>query len=318
MADVSDVCNTLVGLIAGLIYPNGTGEAPAGNCPPTKVYYGWPLPEQLQSDLEAGTAHVSVYPRPEERNTTRYPLQWRPVKVNTPTLTLTVSGQAVTVGGTLPGATNPHNLAIAVDGVSYVYAVQLSDTLATIAAALAALIDASVPGTTSSGPVITLPAAALIQGAIVGITGSMIEEVRRQERLFQIGIWADTPQARDAIAQLVDPTLAVTYFLTLPDCSAGRLRYKSSAMSDLLQKEQLYRRDLLYTCEYATTLTTPATEVVSLTVDVAVALQPPATPSAPAPGPVTVEIELQTSLELQTEAGEVIDTEAGEPLQTET
>lgn len=254
MADLTDVANALVTLVSATLYPNGIGQASVAGVG-VRVYQGWPNPEQLDPDLRATTpiCHVSVYPRPEEKNTTRYMPTWKQTSVNTPTLTLTIAGQAVTVGGTVPLASNPHVVMVMGNGKPYVYAVLATDTLNSIAAALAALIAADIAGTAAAGAVITLPNSARLQAARVGVTGTAVREVRRQERSFQIGIWADTPAHRDSIAQAIDPVLAFTTFLALPDGTSGRLIYRSSMVSDQLQKDRLYRRDLFYSVEYATT-----------------------------------------------------------------
>ncbi|MFD2271831.1 hypothetical protein ACFS07_13365 [Undibacterium arcticum] len=101
MADLTDVGSALVALIAQTVYPNGTGQASVANTG-VRIYQGWPNPQQLDADLKLGICHVSVYPRTEERNVTRYSKDWQQLSVNTPTLTLTISGQTVTVGGTVP------------------------------------------------------------------------------------------------------------------------------------------------------------------------------------------------------------------------
>lgn len=193
MADLTDVANALVTLVSATLYPNGIGQASVAGVG-VRVYQGWPNPEQLDPDLRATTpiCHVSVYPRPEEKNTTRYMPTWKQTSVNTPTLTLTIAGQAVTVGGTVPLASNPHVVMVMGNGKPYVYAVLATDTLNSIAAALAALIAADIAGTAAAGAVITLPNSARLQAARVGVTGTAVREVRRQERSFQIGIWADT------------------------------------------------------------------------------------------------------------------------------
>ncbi len=263
MADLIDVENALVALISQTLYPNGTGQASAAGIP-VKVYPGWPTSSQLDADLRAGTANVSVYPGAAERNTTRYPKTWQTLAVNMPTLTLTVSGQTVTVGGAVPAPFFAHNFALLVSGKNYVYALQATDTLTSIATALAALLAVDYPGTTSSGAVITLPVNAHIAAGKVGTIGTSIREVRRQERVFQITAWCDTPAHRDAVVQPVDIALAATEFLTLADGSAARVIYKGSPVTDATQKAKLYRRDLLYTVEYATTQVETDTQVVAM------------------------------------------------------
>lgn len=273
MADVSDVADTLVALIAGILYPSGTGQ-PSAVSNAVRVYQGWPDASQLDVDLHASPAvcHVSVWPMPTERNTTRFGRESKEATVNSATLTLSVAGQVVTVGGTAPAAGNPHNMVILANGEPYVFQADQTDTPSSIAAALAALIAVGIPGTSAAGPAITLPTSARLTAARVGVTGTAVREVRRQERLFQISVWADTPAHRSAIAGAIDPVLADTPRITLADDTIGRLIYVRSAVVDDLQKEGDYRRDLFYTVEYGTTLAEAATQVTQpqMTTSVAV------------------------------------------------
>lgn len=79
--------------------------------------------------------------------------------------------------------------------------------------------------------------------------------MRRQEQGFRITAWCSAPGIRDATCTLIDAALAGIPFLALPDGSAGRLRYRGTATMDQSQDAALYRRDLIYTVEYPTTLT---------------------------------------------------------------
>jgi hypothetical protein len=278
MADLSDVEASLVSLIAQTLYPNGTGN-PSVTGVPAVVYAGWPTASRLDADLLAlstnqagGKVHVTVYPTKMERNTTRYMRQWQNVTLPAPTLTLTVSGQQVTVGGTV---STPQNVMLMVGYRPFVYAVQPSDTLTSIATALATL----VTGSTNAGPVVTLATNAILTAARVGASGTAIMEVRRQERVFQITVWADTPADRDATAKAIDPVLANIEFLVFPDTSAGRLIYKSSPVDDMVSKAVLYRRDLMYSVEYATTLVNTTTEITQTQLNVSVGVEPPYQPA---------------------------------------
>jgi hypothetical protein len=252
MSDLTDVQNALVTLMAGIAYPNGTSN-PSVVGAPVRIYPGWPIPLELDADLAAGICHISVYPRPEESNSTRYTREWQEATVQTPTLTLKVAGQTVTVGGVIPPPTNPHNLVVFVNGTPFVYTALPCDTLATIARALA-----SIAGASSSGAVITFAPNARL-AVRVGVTGTAMQETRRQERLIQIGIWADSPDHRASIAKPIDAALAAQNFLIMPDDSAARLRYKSSPITDVYEKSRIFRRDLMYEVEYGTFQT--ATEI---------------------------------------------------------
>lgn len=285
MADLSDVNNALVSLISSTLYPNGT-ESPSACGIDARIFVGWPDPTLLDQDMQANppTSQISIFPRQEERNTTRYMLELDELSRNVATLTLTAVGQTVVVGGTVPNpiTTNPQNVVVFANGIPYPYAVQQNDTLVTIAAALAALIVVGVPGTTYTGAIVTLPLSARLGAVRVGVIGTSVEESRRQEKLFQISFWCASPQARDILAPFIDNLLARTQWLTLADQSAAHLVYRSSFQNDGLQKERVYRRDLFYHVEYPTIWTDVETAITQtvLNVSAEIASVPPAIPVA--------------------------------------
>jgi hypothetical protein len=250
VADISDVSNALVTLIANALYPNGTGQASAITAP-CKVFPGWPNSTNLDADLRAGTVQVSVYPQPNiERVTTRYPQAWQTQTTTTPTLTAAVNANTVTLGGTV---TVGHYVTLIVKNLAYSYAAQSGDTLSTVAAALAALINPTTPAS-AVGPVITFPATAA--GRIIartGAPGTVMRELRRQQRGYQIIIWAPSNALRSAAASVVDQIMSTTDFVTMPDQTAAWLLYRSSNDSDMQERALLYRRDIFFWAEYATT-----------------------------------------------------------------
>jgi hypothetical protein len=191
---------------------------------------------------------------------TRYPRDWQTLATPAIALTLTVAANTITVGGT---PFSPLNAVVTVDGLDYLYPVQPGDTLTSIATGLAALINEDT-ATSSSGPVITLPGNHRITTR-VGAVGTIIRETRRQKRGFQITFWCPDPASRDAIVPPVDAALADLDFLALPDGSVGRLIYERTRVSDRVEREGLYRRDLFYSVEYPTTDTGIAAEIVSTT-----------------------------------------------------
>jgi hypothetical protein len=245
MADSSDVQQALVSAIAQALYPNGTGQASAVNGP-VLIYPGWPDAASLDADLAAQKVHVTVFSRPEESNTTRYPAEWRTVSVNSPTLTATMSGNQLTIGGTV---SVPQNVSIETGGHAYVYAVQATDTLTSIATALSA----QIPNTTSSGAVITFANTAEVT-ARIGVSGASIKEINRQRKRFQVTVWAYSHASRVQAAQIIKNLLAPMEFITLADTSRAWLTYQSAHEIDNLQKISLYRRDLFFEIEYADTL----------------------------------------------------------------
>lgn len=271
MADLSDASDGLVNLLATTIYPNGTSQPSAAGVP-CRIYAGWPTAAQLDVDMLAGTAHVTVFNR-ESRNTTRYQTTKADdltATVATPLLALTITGRTVTVGGTVATGANT---AILVGTKAYLYQTVANDTLTTIATALAALINVDFPGTTASGAVITLPATGpAIAAARVGGSGQKVIENGRVEQVFQITVWANTPANRKAIASLIMSPILATRFLALADGTQSPMLFKSQRDDDVPQKELLYRRDIMVALEYVETVSIGVTQVVDIIENVSVGL----------------------------------------------
>jgi hypothetical protein len=79
-------------------------------------------------------------------------------------------------------------------------------------------------------------------------------ELRRQEQDFRISCWCPTPASRDAAAAAIDQSLSGMRFIVLSDNSQGRMIYCGTAVFDQSQNASMYRRDLMYSVEYATTV----------------------------------------------------------------
>lgn len=262
MADISDVGAALLSLIEQATYPNGTLHASViGH--DVIIYEGWPDPQELAAGLAAGQVHVSVFPRPGDRQIDTLTNGWKEkVPVN---LTLSASsiGNTLTIGGTV---SVPQNMVAIVEGIPYLYAVQPADTLATVAAGVAAAItnkavlDQSFAAAaaaksyqiTVNGAVLTVGGATRVS-ATAGGAGKIIKEQRRQARVMQISIWAQSHALRDAMAKPLDAALAAVSRITLADGTYGTLRYSGSAQIDDLQKQGIYKRDLLYEVSYGVT-----------------------------------------------------------------
>lgn len=254
MADTSDVENALKALVIAAVYPNGTASPSIAGVD-LFIERGWPKSAQLDTDLAAGKAHISIYP-PDgmERNTTRYPREEVEVASPVHTLTATVAGNTITIGGTV---SVPQNV-VALCGTQFVaaYAVQANDTLASIASGLAALIAAKFPGTAAVGAVITIAGKPGIVQARIASTAQMWTRQSQQEKTYWIICWCPTPAMRDILAPAIDVALKQLDRITLADQSRSRLRYASTRTSDEGQKVQIYRRDLCYTVEYETATVT--------------------------------------------------------------
>ncbi|QIY81501.1 hypothetical protein [Chromobacterium violaceum] len=259
MADISDVLNQVSGLVAGFAYPNGTAQPSVAGAP-VRTYPGWPTPNQLETDLRAGNVNVSVYDMPGERRLNEFMGQpWTVTQVPTHTLTATVAGNVVTLAGTV----SPQNVLIQLNGQDYIYTAQPGDTLNSIAAALSVLI----PGASSTGPAVTLPAGGQILARIGGI-GSAFREIKRQEKHIMVSVWAGRPNLRDAVAKFLDPRLADARNLLLLDGSTAFMVYERSNNNDAQQLSGLYRRDLFYAVRFSTTSTQQVAEVIAPVINV--------------------------------------------------
>lgn len=261
MATSGDVQNVLAGLIASALYPNGTSQPSAVGFN-VRVGAGWPNAIALDADLAQSVANISIYATAQERNTTRYPERWQVSTQYAPTVTLSSAGATVTVGGTLPATYFAQNLAIFVANVPYAYTVQATDSLASIATALAALIAQQWPGTTSAGTVITLPANAAIGALRTGGTGTGVKVVRNQQRTFQITLWASSPAQRNALQNALDALFAPMRFVVMPDGVNARIIYIDSPQQDLGEKARLFRCDVRYAVDFATTVVQDAPQVI--------------------------------------------------------
>ncbi len=275
MADLADVENGLVALIADALYgvpfsapggvwfatpdgqiiaaPQAGGYLPgsvqatvAGN--PAKLYRGWPESSLLDADLAAGTSHVSVFSKPNmTRRTTRYQSVWRTVTPVVPTITAAIVGTTVVFGGT-GGFVGPVILTLGslLQPQWFRYGVQPTDAPQSVAAALAA----AVPGASASGSTLTLPSPAV--ACSVTAAQPAQAEVRRQVQHIAVSCWCPTPLVRDAIAVTIDSALADVLRFTLPDNSGCYVRYVSTMQDDLPSKARVWRRDLTYAVEYPT------------------------------------------------------------------
>jgi hypothetical protein len=263
MSDISDVLSVLATQCSSAVYPNGTGQASVTG-KDVHVFPGWPLPANLDAAVAAGKAEISVYPSGMEMNRTRYQPAQQVQSVATATLTLKQSGNVVTVGGAMPSPFTAHNMAVLIGSQAFVYPVQATDTLTSIATGLATLLAVSYPGTTSSGPVVTLPSGVVPKVVRVGTTGVIGTEWERQAQRIQITVWAPDPTTRAQIGAAIKVALAQIAFLTMPDGYGARVLSAAGSLTDSIEKAVIYRRDLFYEVEYATTVISNAATVVAV------------------------------------------------------
>jgi len=255
MADPSEILNVIAGQVAAIVYPNGTAS-PSITGAVVKVYPGWPVPDILQADIKNSGVHISIYPLPTERKLpTALGRPYRVIDSGNPTIETAVSGSAVTLSGAV---STPQNVYFLIDGIGYHYSVQSGDSLASIATAMATLI----PGASNVGPVVTFPNAFEIIARVGGV-GAAARELRRQTKDFMVTVWAPTPALRDTIGSAIDSALSISSDIQLSDGLPAFMVYARSMYSDASENYLVYRRDLVYTVNYATSQTISAPQVVA-------------------------------------------------------
>lgn len=248
MADQSDVETALVELTSSCLYPNGV-DRPSAPGPVCRIYRGWPNPSALDADLKTGRINVSIFPGDASaRLAATYPNEWHSAAI-VPTLAATISGVTVTFTGQ---AAIGQIAGVLVDGKPSSYRIIKGDTAASVAANLAEAIrrDRIV---NLSAATLTIPGAGDLLARIV-CDQPALRELRRQTQGFRITCWCPTPDLRDVTASLIDTALADTPFLQLVDNSKARLLFAGGTVADQSQEAGLFRRDLLYAVEYATTI----------------------------------------------------------------
>ncbi len=256
MADQADVETALVIALLEAMYPGGAGSASTIGVA-CRVYRGWPLSASLNADMAAGAVNISVVSVANSiKPVTSFNEGWIGAA---PVATM----GAVSVGNqvTFSGTAGLGQLAgVLVDGKPYVYRSVAGDDVAVVVAQLAALV-AVDQYASGSGGILLVPGARAVVGR-TGADGGMWREIRRQRQSFNIMFWCPTPQLRDTSVALVDLSLAGQRFLSLSDGSSGRLIFGDTVSQDQNQNANIYRRDLIYHVEYATTATMTATQML--------------------------------------------------------
>lgn len=252
MATLLQVLQTLTSLVATACYPNGT-SMPSVTTKQISIESGFPIRTQQDLDLGSGFSHVYVYPTDKERVVTKFQRIYQPMTKTAATIVLTVSGNNVTVTGTI---SVPQAVMIIVNGVGYGYQILSNDTLDSIASNTAALI----PNATASGNIIMIPNQySLIARVTTAYTAT--EELSRVDRIFGIYVVSPNFTDRSTIIDAMDVFLKENYRITLPDNFVGMVFYNDTIIHDDLEQYTVYKGWLNYTIQYPTTLTNAFTSI---------------------------------------------------------
>ncbi len=258
MADQSDVENAIVALIAQALYPNGTAQ-PSVTGVQCSVARGWPTEAGVNAAVNAGNILVTVHQRSGfSRDATRYSRKAFSLSQNPPTITASLSGFVVTLGGAV---TAGNTVGVLSDGVAYTYTATSTDTLDTLASALAA----TIPGASANAGVLTLPGIGAAPSVIVVTPGIVGVEVGRQQAGFQTDVWAPSPALRDVVMSAICPAQMLTYRMTLPDTSTATLmQFDQSGPDDMPSREKMFRRNTMCVYDWPVIYSTPANAAAAM------------------------------------------------------
>jgi len=255
MADVSEVSKFIAQRVAASLYPDGESETSLAGVP-VKIYPGWPVPDALQLDIEAGAAHVTVWPLPGERKvSTDLGRPFWTVAKGEPSLQVNVNGSIITLSGEVTADTN---VQIALGSKAYRFHFPANTTLSSVRERLSeALPLASI----LVGRIMVLNAGRIT--ASVTTAGTVVRELRRQIKEFQVTVWAPTPVLRNRIGMLVDVTLSEQHHIDLGDHAPAQMLYARQSESDAGGNFHIYRRDLIFSVNFALTQHSTASEVIA-------------------------------------------------------
>ena len=233
MADVSDVQEAVVTAI---------DEARMSVGATWSLARGFPEAAVVDAAMLAGQVLVTISQREGYvRLTTRFPNYERELARTPPTLTMTVAGITVTVGGTC----SPDQIA-GVKGRAGEFTTRCiaGDTPSTVAGRLAG-------AGRVSGAVLTVPG---LVAARVARDVPTVRPTRQQEVGLTITVWTGDPKQRDDVTRVIDSWLSddQNRFLLLGDGSAAWVRSAGSMQSDKAEISNVYRNDLHLTCEFST------------------------------------------------------------------
>jgi hypothetical protein len=252
MTDLSDVEQAIADAITSILYPDGRSQ-PSAIGSVCRVYRGWPNATTLNADLGAGTINVTVVADNDSgRITTRYIPEWQ-VHQSEPGTQVHVTNNTIVVTGR-PAAGDV--VGALIENHVYVYRIKIGDTADLVAGNLGCIIE-SKASVNVTGSTITIPGAASVCARSV-CDKTISYEGRRQEKDMRIIFWCHAPLIRDNVVSIVDGSLSGISFLKLTNDAAARLTYKNTSSYDQAQNALLYRRDLIYTVEYPTIVTTRA------------------------------------------------------------
>lgn len=230
------------------IIGDGTGATATATITsiPIYVFAGDPLKLDLDAILKANEAVIAVFAtRGMTRNTTRIRREYVDQVIQTATLFLNVSGNTVTVNGSV---TANESCMVIVNNVGYAYRALSNDTLNSIASALANLI----PNATANNNIITIANTYNIV-ARVSVPGQARRILHSQESVMRARIITQNNQMRDVLGNAIQIGFGVNgYYLPMPDLISASIKPNDIQEINTYELDLAFVRDYLYLVEYHT------------------------------------------------------------------
>src|SRR6185437_5999618 len=250
MADIADVTALLAQMANAAVYPNGyPGNSVTNSANDVTISEGWPLQQTLDSVIGAGQSYVSIFPTRINGGGNVFQVLNESYVIVPPVHGLTVTqpnpGQ-VQVDGT---PSTGEYLTIIANG-KFTYST-VGATTAAILASIAAAASAQFPAVSVLGDTIDFGPTARLQ-ALSGAPATIGKATHRQRAGVMITVWAPNNALRNTIAQAIDVAFKAVNRLAFPDTSQGLLVAERFEQLDRYEGASIYRRDLCFTCEYAT------------------------------------------------------------------
>jgi flagellar hook-associated protein 3 FlgL len=178
------------------------------------------------------------------------------------TVTAAISGQGVTLGGTI---TAGQSVSVTVNGKTYSYTEQASDTTSTVATSLATLVAADIPGTTATGNVLTVGSSGTIQAASSNATDSAAYATDSatigNNYSVPYGVSSDNPAFQQMIAGL--RYLQAAGSTTDPTTYAADIKQAASLLTTSLTAVQAVHATVANNINTLTTETTAQNSAIS-------------------------------------------------------
>jgi hypothetical protein len=256
------------------------------------VFEGWPTQEVLDLDLTSRMLNSSgvVVPRPggPRANVSIHPMAGANIIPNQildqthvvapPVFGLVLSLVPPQSGNTfsvsVTGTPGPSEF-ITIELDQYYIASAGGSTVAAILQGLAtqingfaSLTNPLIPAYTTSvtGNTLTISGAAYCVPRL-GAAGTLGKVTHKQRQSVMITTWAPDHKSRNTIAAAIDNVIKRNLTVTMPDTSMALITYNRTNLPEVTEIVSCYRRDLIYSVDYATLELFPGYVITSVTTE---------------------------------------------------